>query len=111
MSDVVQQEWWGHQFEAILEEIGRAAFICEVRLLDPGVIDAVLRGDPSVCGTSNPAAFKKLRELMMLGFIVRGKAFERMGAQEAQSLLEAIRDRLVVHFGGNEKLGGPGAAR
>lgn len=106
MSDTLQQEWWGHQFEAILEEIGREASIAYVKILAPGVIDAVLRNDASVCGSNNPVAFKKLRDLIMMGFIVRGKAFDAMGAHEAQALLEAIRDRLIRKFGTNEKLGG-----
>ncbi len=106
MSDTLQQEWWGHQFEAILEEIGREASIADVKILAPGVVEAVLRNDASVCGSNNPLAFKKLRDLIMMGFIVRGKAFDAMGAHEAQSLFEAIRERLVQKFGSNETLGG-----
>jgi hypothetical protein len=106
MSDVLQQEWWGHQFEAILEEIGRQAYIADVKILAPGVIEAIFRNDASVCGSNNPIAFKKLRDLVMLGFVVRGKAFEKMGAHEADELFRAIRDRLVTKFGGSEKLGG-----
>lgn len=106
MSDKLQQEWWGHQFEAILEEIGREAYIADVKILAPGVIEAIFRNDASVCGSNNPAAFKKLRELVMLGFVVRGKAFERMGAYEADELFKAIRERMVAKFGGQQKLGG-----
>jgi hypothetical protein len=106
VSDKLQQEWWGHQFEAILEEIGREAYIADVKILAPGVIEAIFRNDASVCGSNNPIAFKKLRDVLMLGFVVRGKAFEKMGAYEAEELFKAIRERLVAKFGGSEKLGG-----
>ena len=59
--------------------MARQATICKVRLLDPGVIDAVIRNDESVCGTSNPLSFKKLREAMLMGFVVKGKSVEALG--------------------------------
>ena len=105
MGDKVRTEWWGHQLDAVLEEIAREAWICEVKLLAPGVIEAVLHGDESVCGARNPLAFKKLRDLLMLGFVVREKAFEKLGAVEADEMIRAIRDRLIERFG-RERLGG-----
>ena len=62
-----------------MSEIARQATICKVRLLDDGVIDAVLRNDPSVCGSNNPLSFKKLRDSLMLGFVVRDKSVENLG--------------------------------
>jgi hypothetical protein len=106
MSDTLQQEWWGQQFEAILEEIGRAAYVADVKILAPGAIEAIFRNDASVCGSNNPIAFRKLRELVMLGFMVRGKAFDKMGAYEADELFKAIRERMVAKFGGSDRLGG-----
>ena len=77
-----------------------------MRLLDAGVIDAVLRNDASVCGTSNPLSFKKLRDAMMLGFVVRDKSVENLGPGETEALVTAIRERVQEHLGG--RLGGPG---
>ncbi|MCU0940664.1 MAG: hypothetical protein MUC86_16420, partial [Burkholderiaceae bacterium] len=79
MTDKIRTEFWGHQIDALLTEIVREASICQVKLLDPGVVDAVLHDDASVCGHDNPAAFKKLREALMMTFVVRGKAFAGLG--------------------------------
>jgi hypothetical protein len=105
MADEYRARRWGAHIDGIMTEIGREALICKVRLLDPGVIEAVLKGNESVCGTSNPAAFKKLRTLIEMGFLVREKAYDRLGALEAQALMDAVRETLRERFG--DKLGGP----
>ena len=89
----------------VMSEIARQATICKVRLLDPGVIDAVIRNDPSVCGTSNPLSFKKLRDAMLLGFVVKGKSVDALGPVETEGLITAIRERIQAHVG--HQLGGP----
>jgi hypothetical protein len=112
MSDKIRDEFWGHQLDAVFSEIVREASICQVKLLDPGVIEAVLHDNPAVCGHDNPAAFKKLRDLLMMGFVVREKAFERLGALEADALVQAIRERLKARYGGalGDRFGGGGAS-
>jgi hypothetical protein len=106
MTDEVRARFWGRQLDGVMSEMVRQATICKVRLLDPGVIDAVLRNDESVCGTSNPRSFKKLRDAMMLGFMVREKSVDGLGPLETEALVKAIRERLTEHLGG--KMGGPG---
>ena len=108
MSDKIRTEFWGHQLEGVMKEIAREAAICQVKLLDPGVIEAVLHNNPSVCGKDNPLAFKKLRDLLMMGFVVQGKAVERLGPMETEELVKTIRQHLSERLGG--RLGGPGAA-
>ena len=108
MIDKIRTEFWGKQLDGVMTEIARNAAICQVKLLDPGVVEGVLHDNPSVCGKSNPRAFKKLRELLMMGFVVQGKAVERLGAPETEELVKAIREYLRERLGG--KLGGsPGA--
>jgi len=104
MGDKVQQEWWGHQLDAVMEQIAREAWICDVKLLDPGMIEAVLQDNAAACGSTNPVAFKKLRDLLMMGFVVREKAFDRMGADEADAMIRVIRESLQKRFG--DRLGG-----
>ena len=99
MSDRIRNEFWGGQIDAVMSEIVREASICQVRLLDPGVVEAVLHDNPSVCGKDNPIAFKKLRELLMMGFVVREKAFEKLGPLEAAAVIEEIRKTLKARFG------------
>ena len=79
MRDKVRTEFWGNQLDAVMSEIAREAAICQVKLLDPGVIEAVLNGNDSVCGHANSRAFKKLQDLLMIGFVVRDKAFDKLG--------------------------------
>lgn len=109
MSDKIRTEFWGHQLEGVMKEIAREAAICQVKLLDPGVIEAVLHNNPSVCGKDNPLAFKKLRDLLMMGFVVQGKAVDRLGPLETEELVKTIREHLRERLGG--RLGGtPGAS-
>ena len=42
MSDKIRAQFWGSQLEGVMKEIAREAAICQVRLLDPGVIEAYL---------------------------------------------------------------------
>lgn len=41
----------------------------------------------------------------MMHFVVREKAFENLGASEADAMIAAIRERLLERFG-RERLGG-----
>ena len=104
MSSEFRAKFWGRQLDDLMTEIGRQAAICKVRLLDDGVIDAVLRNDESVCGSNNPISFKKLRDALMLGFVVRGKSVEHLGPGETEALVTAIRERVKEHLG--DRLGG-----
>ncbi|MDN3919263.1 hypothetical protein [Roseateles violae] len=109
MVDKVRANFWGSQIDDVMSEIASKAAICKVRLLDPGVIEAVLQNNPAVCGSDNPRAFQKLRELLMLGFMVREKSVEKLGAGETEALIATIRERLQEKLG--DRLGGPPAAR
>ena len=104
MSEQVRGRYWGRQMGDLMSEMARQATICKVRLLDPGVIDAVIRNDESVCGTSNPLSFKKLRDAMLMGFVVKGKSVDALGPAETEGLVTAIRERIKSHMG--DQLGG-----
>ena len=106
MSERVRGRFWGRQMDDVMSEMARQATICKVRLLDPGVIDAVIRNDASVCGTANPLSFKKLRDAMLMGFMVKEKSVDALGPVETEGLITAIRERLKAHTG--NQLGGAG---
>ena len=106
MSDEIRGKFWGRQMKDLMAEMARQATTCKVRLLDAGVIDAVLRNDSSVCGSSNPLAFKKLRDAMMMGFVVRDKSVKALGPAETEVLVTTIRDAIKENLG--DQLGGPG---
>ena len=96
---------WTHHFEAIDLEIGQLAKICQVQLLDPGVIERVLHNDPLVCGHQNERAFSKLRQLLMMHYSVRDKAVVAIGEQETMAIIGDIVERLRHRFG--DDLGTP----
>ncbi|HRH87363.1 MAG TPA: hypothetical protein PLO41_10985 [Rubrivivax sp.] len=92
------QRWTKH-FEAIDREIAQLSKICQVRLLDPGVIERVLQKDTLVCGHQNARAFDKLRQLLMMHYSVRDKALVAIGEQETMLILGDIVERLRQRFG------------
>jgi hypothetical protein len=95
--------WWAHNIEDVDREIARLCLICQVRILDAGVIERVLQKDESVCGTPNPAAFTKLHDLLMLHFGVRKKAVESIGQVQTGRIeahvIEQLRSRFADMFG------------
>lgn len=70
-----------------------------MRLLDPGVIEAVLHDNAWVCGIDNPRAFKKLRALLMMGFVVQGKTVDVLGPLQTDQLVRTIRQHLCRRLG------------
>jgi hypothetical protein len=108
MADAVRRQHWGDQFENLMTEIARQAVVCHVKLLEPGAVEAVLRNDEAACGSTNPVAFKKMRDALMVAFVVQGKAYESLGPLETEALLQEIRETFGTRFSG--KLGGPAGA-
>lgn len=97
--------WWSKNLEEVDREIARLATICNVRILDPGVIERVLKNDESVCGSKNPIAFKKLTTAMTMHYHVREKARGVLGEAGTAAVVAEIVESLRKKFG--EKLGGP----
>jgi len=96
--------WWAKNLDDVDREVARLASICRVRLLDPGVIQRVLDKDATVCETSNPAAFDKLRQALMMHYHVRNKAVGAIGEAATQDVINEIvaniRKRLGKQLGG-----------
>jgi len=101
--------YWSHSLSEVDKEVARLATICSVRLLDPGVIERVLANDAGVCGTSNPMAFEKLRNVLMMHYAVRSRAVDQIGHTGADVLMKEILEDLRKKFG--DRLGGPPAAK
>lgn len=97
--------WWAKNLEDIDREIARLATICNVRILDAGIIERVLNNDSSVCGSQNEIAFGKLRNALMMHYHERGKAVGALGESGTASVLAEIVEGLRKRFG--ERLGGP----
>ena len=98
---------WALHFEEIDKEITTLALMCEVPLIQPGVIERVLHGDIQVCGKEKPAAFGKLRGLLMMHYSDQAKAIEALGPEQALAIVQQVVERLRERFG--DRLGDPQA--
>ena len=95
---------WSEHFEEIDREIGSLAVLCKITLLDPGVIERVLKNDTLVAGTQNKRAFDKLRSLLMMHYSVRDQALVTLGEAETLKVVKDVVERLRQRVG--DKLGG-----
>jgi transcriptional regulator with AAA-type ATPase domain len=99
----LQIAWWVKNIDELDREIARLCAICQVRILDRGIIERVLKKDASVCGTPNPIAFAKLHNMLMFYFANRQKSVEAVGqAQTAQieaHVVEQLRNRFADLLG------------
>ncbi len=105
-NDYVQQRWI-KQFEDLDRQIVQEATLCQIRILDPGIIERVLQNDQLVCGTDNPRAFDKLRSLVMIHYSIRDKAVVALGQQETMRIMDEVMERLRARCG--DSLGGTAA--
>lgn len=96
---------WTMHFDEIDREIGQLASICQVPLLDPGVIERVLHNDTLVCGKQNQRAFDKMRSLLMMHYSVRDRALVALGEEETMKIIAGIVERLRARYG--DRLGRP----
>ena len=97
--------WYAGQLDTVDEEIARLCTICNVKILEPGVIARVIKGDESVCGSPNKLAFKKLRDAIGIHYVVRDKSSERVGEAETMQAIEAIVTRIREKYG--DRFGNP----
>ena len=96
--DPVYGVLWTEDLEEIDREIARLAVLCQVRVLEPGVIGRALKNDASVCGSANPVAFRKLRDLLMLHLAIHEKAVDSFGQAQAAAIEDYVIERLRKSF-------------
>ena len=90
--------WATKQFENIDNEIARLTTICRVDFLDRTNIERVIRNDASVCGSNNPVAFGKLRDLLMMHYAARTKTAAVLGEAETQAIIDSVVERILERF-------------
>ena len=95
--------WWAKNIGELDREIGRLCAICQVRILDPGIIERVLKKDASVCGTSNSVAFAKLHNMLMVYFALRKQSVDAVGELQTEQIeahvVEELRNRFADLLG------------
>jgi hypothetical protein len=92
--DAVRISGWARTLEELDREVGRLALLCRVAILEPGVIERVLHGDRLVCGTDNPIAFAKLRDLLMMHFAIHKKWAAELGEPQVVAIETYVVERL-----------------
>ena len=90
--------WWAKNLDELDLEIARLGLLCQVRLLDPGVIERVLQNDASVCGTDNPAGFAKLHSMLVMHYLIRKRSVEELGQAQTTAIERDVIDRLTKAF-------------
>jgi hypothetical protein len=90
--------WHSTQLNQVDDEIARNAFICGLKLLDPGVIERVVSGDETVCTKKNPKAFAKLRSLVKMHYALAEDSMASLGPEKTAMILEQIRGRLRARY-------------
>ena len=84
-------EHYNAELESIDMEIARLAQLCGINMLQAGVAEAVLRNDSSLCNSSNPVAWDKLRGLLVLHYHV---VAENAAADGVEAAAETLRQAL-----------------
>ena len=90
MSDP-KHTYWSRQFDNLVTEMSRLCVACDIKMLEPGVAERVLKGDPSVCGRKKPEVFEKLRKHLKAYCHVEEKAIKRLGAADVRTMLDEVR--------------------
>jgi len=98
MTDPVYRVLWTEDLEEVDREIAKLAMLCQVMILQPGVIGRVLKNDASVCGAANPVAFRKLHDLLMLHLAMREKAVDSFGPAQTAAMEDYVIERLRKSF-------------
>lgn len=93
------QGGWSKQLENVDAEIARLATICDVNVLEPGVIERIIRNDISVCRSRNELAFKKLRGVIGMHYELRNRTLDELGPEEANRIVLEIVARLREKYG------------
>jgi hypothetical protein len=92
------KRWHKSQLDAVDDEIARQAFLCGLKLLDPGVIERVISGDATVCARNKAKAFRQLRALVKMHYALADDSLRDLGAEESASILNTIRERLRKRY-------------
>jgi len=91
-------QWHEAQLGPVDAEIARLAAVCDLRILDPGIIERVIAGDESVCGRRTPEGFRKLRALVGMHYALTNDSLLALGPEESGKILDQIRERLRGRF-------------
>jgi hypothetical protein len=91
-----RHRYWSDQINAIGHELSRLAIACEIEIFQQGVAERILQNDESVCGRSNPAAFRKIRSHLMALFPLEEAAIQRLGVDDTREIMDQVRAAIIA---------------
>ena len=94
----LSSRWHEAQLGPVDNEIARLAHICNIKILDPGVVERVIAGDVSLCSKANDRAFQKIRRLVAMHYALTNDSIQALGPKESGRILDEIRERLRKRF-------------
>ena|ERR1044071_839638 len=95
-------QWYESQLGLVDAQIAKLAAILDLRILDPGVIERVIAGDDTVCGRASDKAFRNLRALIRMHYVLTDDSLTAIGPEQCARILDRMRER----FGARYDLGG-----
>jgi hypothetical protein len=90
--------WHESQLGPVDDEIAKLALICNIKILDPGVVERVVAGDTTLCSRANEKAFQKMRRLVGMHYMLSQDSLQALGPQESARIIHEIRERLRKRF-------------
>lgn len=93
------------KFADIDNELAKFTAVCGLDLLDEHVVERVLHNDRSLCCTPGCPGFEKMRQLLLMHFLVRRDAVAALGETSAHRLIDEVIVRLRERI--NPRAGGP----
>ena len=94
--------YWSRQLNNLAAEMSRLCIICDIKMLEPGIGERVLKGDQSVCGRKNPEVFETLRKHLMAYCHLEEKAIRRLGIDDVRIMLDDVR-AAIAQLRGEER--------
>jgi hypothetical protein len=88
--------YWARQLDGLAHELSMLAIACDIELGRPGLAERILKNDKSVCGRSNPEAFRQMRQHLMALFNLEQEAVERLGPEDTKEILDQVRSAIIA---------------
>jgi hypothetical protein len=88
--------YWRRQIDGLAHELSKLAIVCDIELGRPGLAERILKNDESVCGRSNPKAFRQMRQHLMALFNLEQGAVERLGPEDTKEILDQVRSTIIA---------------
>ena len=87
--------YWSQQLGNLATEMSRLSTVCDISMLDPGILERILRNDDSVCGRKNPPVFRMLRLHLIVFYHIEEQASRRLGDDEVRLMLDEVMSALA----------------